>query len=287
MTPTVTARRYRGHNTFYLDGVKMPGPSSLVPKDMKDPAIREAATWIAANIDRLNDTHPDEREQFIKDNALEAWDYARDRGSAAHAVMEALLAGTAATSDDPTVVADATAAVQLMDAIQLTPTHSEIPLINLEWHYAGTADLIAKPGIDLLDKQGNLIVAAGTPVIMDFKFGANTYPSHAVQASAYAHATNSIREVERLGPRGGRLKPVWELDAMPEVSQAWAFLIHAHDGIAELIPVKIDGWVWDAALIHLDAYWEWEIRTGWNHRTKDTFDNPLGDPLPVVPAPPF
>jgi hypothetical protein len=54
-----------------------------------------------------------------------------------------------------------------------------------------------------------------------------------------------------------------------------AFIIHSHNGVAELVEVKIDGWVWECVQTCLDLYWEWETRCGWVFRSKPTYDSPL------------
>ena len=273
MNPTITARTWGGHNTFYLDGTKLPGPSTLagiVPKDLTNWYATQAAEYAAEHWDQLTGMSLMDKVKQIQSAPRQAVSKAAADGTARHRVMEALTLGQKVETEDQTVVADAEAAVRLMDAFQIEPVFAEIGLANLEQHYAGTADLIASSP------------TLGGAVLLDHKFGKHLYASHAIQLSAYAHATHRIEETQttQTGPRGGKKSvTVWSLTEPPEMRLDVAYVMHTRDGVSELHPIKIDGWVWDTVLVCCDLYWEWETRTGWNFRDKDTADTPIGDPL--------
>ncbi|MCL1922804.1 MAG: hypothetical protein FWG15_02895 [Propionibacteriaceae bacterium] len=264
----ITARKWKGHSTFYMDGRKLPGPSSLTTTDLTKPAVKEVANWVLDNWSMLAEQPLSSIPKMIEQKGLSAWDHARDRGKQCHLVMEGLVTGQPVATDDPTVLADAEAAARLLDGFNIKPFKSEQALIHTDLLYAGTADLIAEiPNVSDL------------PVILDFKFGKSIYPDHAIQASAYAHSTNMIIEHHHSGPKGGKQPSTYSLDAIPEINQREAFLLHAHDGVAQLFPIKTDGWVWECVQIFLDQYWEWKLRTDFYNRDKDTFNNPILDPL--------
>jgi len=289
MTGTITARIRGGHATYYLDGTKLPGGSTLagmMPKDLTNWYAQQAAEYAVNNWDTLGQLELLDRVKTIQGAAKAAVTKAAKRGTDCHTAMEDLANGRPTTTDDPTVLADAEAAVRLMDKWQIQPVATEIGLANLNGAdqntselYAGTADLVARS--DLLGGQ----------YLMDYKFGKNHYATHAIQLSAYAHATHSIVEIPQYGPRGGTLKPSYELAGPPQMNQHTAYIIHAHDGVAELLPVCIDGWVWEAVMTACYVYWEWESRTGWNYRNSDNFADPIGPPRthsadPVDPSDP-
>ena len=266
-TPTITGNCFKGHWSFSVDGTKVPSPSKLAPKDLTGPACKATAEWVTDHWDELARRSVTERLKLIPGYPAE-WSAAADRGTACHKVMENLLNGRPASTTDPSVLGDATAAARLVEAFRLSPIASEQPVIHLEQLYAGTTDLIAES-----DRLGR--------AVFDFKFGKRPYASHAIQLACYNHATNTIERIDNLGPRGGKLKPSWLVGDMPQVRTDTAYLIHAHDGVAELIPVKTDAWVWEAVLITLDLYWGWTVRTDWDYRDKPSFDDPLGEPIPA------
>jgi len=264
---TITARTWGQHRTYYVDGLKVPGASTLagmVPKDITGWYAQQCAEYATANWESLGQLGLLDRVKAIQGAAKQAVTAAANRGTACHAAMEALANGQPATTDDPSVLADAEAAVQLMDAWKIQPVATETGLANLVEMYAGTADLVAAS--EPLDGQ----------FLMDYKFGKSSYPSHAIQLSAYAHADHAIVEIPQSGPRGGKLKPLYELGDAPAMDQSVAYVIHARDGVANLLPVQIDGWIWEAVQIAADMYWRWETRTGWNFRDSDSFTDPIG-----------
>jgi hypothetical protein len=292
----IAGRRWKNHWTYYLDGLKLPGPSTLarmVPSDLTNWYAEQAAELAVNNWERLSGLPLLARLKEIKGAANATRDKAAAAGTLRHQVMDRLVNGLPVDPNEPELVADpqavpdAEAAARLLDAFEIQPAHAEIPLANLEQLYAGTADLIAHSP------------ALGGDVLLDHKFGKHVYPSHAIQLAAYAHSTHMIEvaKTEHTGPRGGKKPPTFEfaLAPAPDVRQDVAYILHTHGGSAEMLPVKIDGWVWDAVLIACDTYWEWETRTGWNFREKDSFDSPIGPPLnppgpdPADPAddPPF
>lgn len=262
---TITARRRGNHCTYYQDGEKLPGGSTLagmVPKDLSAWYAQQCAEFAVTNWEQVGQLPLLERVKSIQGAAKRAVTQAADRGTECHLVMEDLLNGRPASSTDPSVVADATAAVRVIDTFQITPLHTEIGLYSEEM-YAGTADLVASS-----ERLGGVF-------LMDHKFGKSTYPSHAIQLSAYAHATHRIDEVEQFGPRGGRLKPRYEVAPAPQMRLDAAYIIHAHDGKAELLAVKIDGWVHEAVGIALDLYWSWETRCGWGFKDSASAEDPI------------
>jgi hypothetical protein len=269
---TITARASRdGHHTYRLNGIKLPGPSSiagLAPSGgLVVWAAQAAADYTITNWDSLSKLGLLERGNAIKGAPTVARDKAAADGKLRHKVMEQLAAGQAVETTDPSVLADAEAVVRLMNEWGIEPLHTEIGLVHPELLYGGTADLVATS-----ERLGGVF-------LVDYKFGKGIYANHALQFSGYSHATHRVVETEQFGPRGGKLKSTWSLEPAPEMSQTTAYAIHAHDGVAELIPVKIDGWVWDAAQVFLDVYWAWEVRTGYWFKDADTYDDPIGQPL--------
>lgn len=275
-TGKITGRRWGSHTTYYLDGSKLPGPSTIAgiaPKDLSNWYAQQAAEYAIENWEQLGKLPLLERAKQIQNAPRGSVRKAAEAGTARHEAMEKLAHGETVPTVDPEVLADAEAAVQLIDRFDIHPLHSEIALANIGELYAGTADLIAYS-----DQLGGA-------VLLDHKFGKHVYDSHAIQLALYANATHQIEKTvtENVGPRGGKKAPTigYTLTKAPEMRRDQAYIIHTRDGKSELHPVKIDGWVWQAALTCLDLYWEWETRTGWNFRSADSFEPAISDPMPL------
>jgi hypothetical protein len=156
---------------------------------------------------------------------------------------------------DPSILVDASAAARALDAFRIQPYATEQALINTDWWFAGTCDLIATS-----PSFGDL------PAILDYKFSRDVYPEYGLQTSAYNHMTNTIIETG-----GGTSKPVCTLGSMPDMRQDRAFVLHTRNGVASLVPVKTDGYVWEAVQAFIESWWLWVPTV--------KADSPVGTPL--------
>jgi hypothetical protein len=291
----ITGKTWRGHTVYSADGVRLPGPSGLAgyaPKNLTGWYAEQCAEYAVNHWDRLSGLPSFDRVKQIQGAPGLAVSRAAERGTVRHDLMERLAGGESVSADGDwqdgklawvsgearreevaAAILDAEAAVTLIDRFGIEPAWAEIALANLnpDFYYAGTADLIAYSA------------RLGGHVLLDHKFGKHIYASHAIQLSAYAHATNRIDKtvVENFGPNGGKRPPTvtYTLGEPPQMRQDVAYIIHTRDGNSELIPVQVGGWVWETVAVCCDLHWEWEARTGWNQRGKPGFESPIGEPV--------
>jgi hypothetical protein len=246
----IIAKKWGGHATYYVDGEKWPGPSGLMPDDkqfLTGWALKEARAFLEANFASMPPTSV-EAGEWLAVGARQRTDWPAQRGTRCHALMEALMTGREVVETDPSIRADAEAAVRLADSLDLRPVATEIALANVNEWYAGTADLIAES-----DRLGGR-------ALLDYKFTSAIRSSYPIQLSAYVHATHRIVEVEKRGPRGGKQGSEWHLETWEPPRQDVAFLVHVKDGQARLQRVTIDGEVWAAVQLAAEVYWSWSRR---------------------------
>lgn len=178
---------YRGKpsHRYELDGVKVPGVTTLIGDGLPKPAllpwgIKSVATYAANNIDALVDMRAQGMSADAITAALKATPYAeRDaaakRGTEVHALGEQLIHGL-----EVEVPAELSgyvdAYVRFLDEWKPTPIAVEAACGSRRWQYAGTWDIVA----DLPD---------GRRVLMDIKTSrSGVYGETALQLAAYAHS---------------------------------------------------------------------------------------------------
>jgi hypothetical protein len=254
-----------GHHYYMVDGYLMPSPSKI---QLAAPFLDKFHAEGAANVlddnwvDLASSTPSERRRLFLQKTTAE-YGRARDAGKLRHRLVEAMLNGEPAKSDDAGAIADAQAAARTFDRFGITPIASELPVVNTNIWSAGTTD-----GIFEIPSWG--------PVVLDLKFGEKVWPNHALQLSDYAHMTNTIISVEQWGPRGGARKPIFELGEIPEVRQDLAMILHVTGGVPRMLPIKIDGWVWRTVTAWCAAYWAYDPPT---RVSSPGYATPIGEPI--------
>ncbi len=276
---TIVRRVTNGHAWYTLDGYLMPSPSKI---KLEAPFLQNWQAGIAAGViadqwEHLAGLPMSKRQAEFQRLFVDGLNAPAESGRHRHQLMEALLKGEKAKSQDPAAIADAEAACRVIDAMRIQPIASEQAVVNTEIWCSGTTDVIADvPGYGR--------------VVMDFKFTKEVWPDYALQLSAYNHMTNTIVEVEQFGPRGGKLKSTWDLGPMPEVRKDMALVLNVHEGVPRLVEVKTDGWVWLAVVAWVRAWWLADPKM---RKTGPGFDSPISAPvdLPETTAdddkPPF
>lgn len=178
-------RTYRGKPTHHytLDGVKVPGVTTLIGDGLPKPAllpwgIKSVAEYAADHLDRLVEMQPMGREAIVsalKQSPYTDRDTAAKRGTEVHAIAEKLIAGTEV--DVPEELAGhVNSCVRFLDEWQPTPVLVEGVVGSRRWQYAGSCDLIA----DLPD---------GRRVILDYKTSrSGIFPETVLQLAAYRYA---------------------------------------------------------------------------------------------------
>lgn len=162
--------------TTILGVINKPGLPYWAAKLVAEEAITHHSHW-GARID--SGEHADSIIRDLKSAPWRQRDDAANRGTRIHTVLEAAATGdpTACPTD---LMGMATAAIDLLDRLDLQPTHTEARLYNREHWYAGTADLIATIG--------------GETWLLDWKSSRSLHDTHIMQLEAYAHAETILDE---------------------------------------------------------------------------------------------
>lgn len=173
---------YPKSHRYKLDGAWVPGVTTLIGKGLPKPAIpywaaRTVAEWVADNPDlteelkRLGGRGP--AVAFLKEIPWQKRDDAAIRGTDVHALAERLVHGEAVDVPEH-LAAHVQGYVDWLDQAQPEPLHTERPIGNRTWQYAGTFDLIARMG--------------GETWLLDVKTSSGVYGEMALQLAAYANA---------------------------------------------------------------------------------------------------
>lgn len=192
MTSRLEFRGGRWH-TYYLDGRRVPGVTSVTGKALAKDALvaaaaKETAAWAARNTGTLGAVL-DEPAWVREATAAyrRKWDESRDNGKHLHYLAEAMVYGEPmpdATADGGPIPDDvrdmATQLARFYDRYDVQPIGTPETRIYSDAHgYAGTWDLAAE--ID------------GARWLLDYKTGASgIWPETSLQLSAYGFATHYV-----------------------------------------------------------------------------------------------
>lgn len=272
--PTFERKNFGSSHAYYVDGEKIPGVTSIIGVLDKPALVNWAANITAGHAvdhwDRLSGMPPSKRLAELEKARYQANKEATVRGKRIHALAERLARGEAVESDDLSLTRAAEAYAQLLDDWQLEPVLLEGSCVHYGYQYAGTLD-----GIMTSPKLGRLIV--------DVKTGKRAYSEVALQLAAYRYAEDYLAEVERRGPRGGKLPSEWVPRPMPQVDGAAVIWIERETdespAAAHLLPVQAGEAEWETFIYLREIYSSWIERTGYNHRSKPTYSPPIGSEL--------
>lgn len=180
---TFTRRNHgRGHS-YYLDGVKLDGVTTIISNGLPKPAlVRWAANTAAAKAvdewDTLAELPPSERLKAISAAPDAARDTAAVRGTRVHALADQLARGEEVTVPDE-LAGHVEACVKFLDDWQPVTLLTETPVYHDRYRYAGTLDLLAEIN--------------GRRWLLDFKTSrGGAYGDTAFQLAAYRYATHYL-----------------------------------------------------------------------------------------------
>jgi hypothetical protein len=244
MADVPTARRINrgsGHS-YTLDGDKISGATTIIGDGFPKPALVGWAANVTADcvLDRwqeLLELTPSERDKLLRRARFDHRDEAAERGKAAHTLIQRLTRGEEVEPSDE-LKGYVDAYLQFVKEWAPKEILVEAPIFSLEYHYAGTLDVIA----DLAD---------GRRWLLDFKTGKNVYTDVALQLAAYRYADVYLDE-------DGELKPMVNVEACGVV---WI-----QDGLYELRPV-------DAGPDAFAAFGAVQAVAAWRARNDD-YKNP-------------
>lgn len=237
---TFDARDHR----YRLRGLEAPGVTTAIGKSTAKPglpiaAAEQAAIWA---LDHLRDVRRMGEGDWIRAAKMAhraVWDESKHRGIFLHDAARQLVHGDTLEPFDedgnpwpPDVRAAAEHLARFMDEWDVQPLIVERPVFHTTDLWAGTVDLVAQ-------------LRDGRALVLDYKTGkANrltghaVYPEHAIQLSAYRHASHYQHEDEATG----------ELSDVPMVATDGAAVVWAHAEGYQLRPVRADASAYDVFL---------------------------------------
>lgn len=181
----------RGHS-YYLDGQKLPGVTTLIGQVDKPFlvgwAARMAAQYATDNWDELAHRPLSERGKLISNAHRVHTSEAAAVGTAVHAAIERLGAGKTVSASDPRVADRLRNFVPAWKALGVKLISAEQPVASSTMLYAGTYDMLCTLG------------GQDQPVLLDVKTGSRVYPETLLQLAAY-----SMTDVAAGGPVLGDL----------------------------------------------------------------------------------
>jgi hypothetical protein len=181
MSPRLARRNHgRGHS-YSLDGVKVPGVTTVcgnLPKHaLVDWAGRVTAEYAVDHWDELSAEPPSARLNTLTRARYRATSSAALRGTQIHTLGERVSKGEHVDAGEH--VAEVEAYARFLDSWAVEVIATETPLAHTTYRYAGTADAWVTMG------RGPF---AGARVLLDIKTGRGVYDSTALQLTAYRHA---------------------------------------------------------------------------------------------------
>lgn len=186
----------RGHS-YWIDGVRVAGVTSIISGGLPKPALvnwasRTAAEYAVDEWDTLAELPPSERLKLITGAPNANRDAAAIRGTRVHALAEPLANGEEVTVPDE-LAGHVEACLNFLEDFDVHPIISEASIISRRWKYGGTLDLIASLG-------------DGKRWLLDWKTNkSGPFGDVAFQLAAYRHADMI------LDPEGGE-RPMMPVD---------------------------------------------------------------------------
>jgi hypothetical protein len=173
-----------GHS-YLIDGEPADGVTTVIGDGVPKPALidaaaRETADYAVNHWTDLADLDLAKRLRKIEKGRFEKWNAAKVRGTKVHSYAEQLIAGETVEVPDA-YVAHVDQCLAFLADWTVVEVAVEATVINRQYRYAGTLDLLARFGT--------------TPALwlLDWKTSASgVWPEAALQLAAYAHATSML-----------------------------------------------------------------------------------------------
>lgn len=216
--PDFKRRQYGRNHSYYLDGRKLPGVTTILGDGLAKPAlvnwgINTTAGYAIDNWAELAELKPSERLDRLKKSPYAERDAAARRGTEVHRLAELLGHGKEVTVPDE-LAGHVESYVKFLDEFEPEPLLLETACVNISrWPYAGTFD-----GILDFPRWGRRLVDIKTA-------RSGVFPDNALQLAAYRNATHYAAPGDN-----------WTLHPMPEVDGCAVIHVRA-DGYS-LVPVE-------------------------------------------------
>lgn len=170
----------RGHS-YWIDGVKVPGVTTILNQGLPKPALVNWAARTAAELavdqwDALAQLPPSERLKRISKAHDAARTTAAVRGTRVHALAEPLSRGEEVAVPEA-LAGRVESCVKFLDDFGVEILMTEAPVLSRKWGYGGTFDLGTR-----------LHALGGTVWLLDYKTsGSGVYGDTAYQLAAYRY----------------------------------------------------------------------------------------------------
>jgi hypothetical protein len=251
--PSPTGLRfYEKTHRYTLGGKPIPGVTTLIGGGVPKPALpywaaKTVAEYVVGNRDEVvslidSSEKPWEAVNYLKGIPWKKRDEAAVRGSEVHALAELIIHGHEAEVPDA-LLDVVNGYVRFLEAFDVEPILTEIPVANRTWHYAGKPDAIVKMG------RGPW---AGEIALLDWKSSKSVYGDTALQCAAYARAEFGqvgedeieLPEIARIGvvhvtPAGSDLYDLGDIDKAFKEFLSAAYIAKTADRRKSLITEPI------------------------------------------------
>jgi hypothetical protein len=264
MSNRLTRRNYGNGHGYALDGVKVPGVTTVIGK-LDKPALvawaaRMSAGYAVDHWDELTHLPIMDRAKKIEDARWDKNRAAVVKGNRIHGLGERLAAGEKV--DAPAeVLGQVEAYARFLDTWQLESIHTEASVAHTQYHYAGTLDAIMNS-----PKLGM--------ILLDIKTGSGVWAEVALQLAAYRYADLLQTEIAAVGPRGGKKAPELVEGPVPEVDGC--YVAHVLADTVELLPIRA-GEDEFATFLYLREVYAWHEEA--SNRNNDGYRPPVGQAL--------
>jgi hypothetical protein len=216
--PEFKRRNFGRNHSYYLNGEKLPGVTSILTDGLAKPAlvgwgINTTAGYAADHWDELAGLTLSKRIETLKKAPYADRDAAARRGTDVHGIAEKLVRGEEVQVPDE-LAGHVESYVRFLNEFEPEPVHVEQSVVSVsKWPYAGTLDGIFD------------FPSLGQRLLVDIKTArSGVFPDNALQLAAYRHATHFASAEDN-----------WELHPMPLVDGCAVIHVRA-DGYS-LVPV--------------------------------------------------
>lgn len=243
-------RDYGSGHSYMLDGIKVPGVTTIIGKLDKpaliDWAARKSAGYAIDHWDELSEMPLMERAKLIQDARWDSNKKAIVRGNRIHALAEKL--GAEGEAQPPAeLLSQVEAYARFLDNWEMETVATEASIAHTEYRYAGTLDSIVKS-----PKLGT--------ILLDVKTGQGVFGEVALQLAAYRYA--DLLQESGKPPKEGPMIPVDD-----------CYVAHVLGDDVELLPVEATEETFDTFL-YLREVFAWHDAA--TNRSSDQYRPPVG-----------
>jgi hypothetical protein len=238
VTGKFTRRNYgRGHS-YYLDGDKIPGVTSILGDGLAKPALinwaaKTVAGYAIDHWEELSEEKPSARLAVLQKAHYADRDTAGKRGTEVHKIAEKLNKGEEVTVPEE-LAGHVESYVRFLDEHDIRPVLTECSVVGLlpRNEYAGTLDLVAD------------FPASGGRMLLDIKTArSGVFPDNALQLAAYRWADSYL-------DADGQLQPM--------IATHGAAVVHVRADGYSLVPVETRIDVEHRWFLYCRALWLWQ-----------------------------